>query len=100
MNQKLGVYEHKCSWVTGHRGPSFVCQKAGHAVDQNSYCKICTCPEANSVSNCDSLMVTLTVEEIDEVLSAPNLTPPARQSYIDFAHEIITAINKKIGGQD
>ena len=43
---KLGMYEHKCPNVTGHRGPSFVCQKAGHGVGQNSYCKGCTCPEA------------------------------------------------------
>lgn len=37
----LGMYEHKCPSVTGHRGPSFVCQKAGHAVGQNSYCNEC-----------------------------------------------------------
>lgn len=37
----LGMYEHKCQNVTGHRGPSFVCQKAGQAVSQNSYCNNC-----------------------------------------------------------
>lgn len=41
----MGTYQHKCSNVTAHRGPSFVCQKARHGVGQNSYCKDCTCPE-------------------------------------------------------
>lgn len=47
---KMGMYEHKCPNVTGHRGPSFVCQKAGHGVGQNSYCKGCICPEALNTS--------------------------------------------------
>ena len=47
---KMGMYEHKCPDVTGHRGPSFVCQKAGHGVGQNSYCNVCTCPEALNTS--------------------------------------------------
>lgn len=36
-----GMYEHKCPHVTGHRGPSFVCQKAGHCVGQQDYCGDC-----------------------------------------------------------
>lgn len=50
MNKELGVNEHRCPAVTAHRGPSFVCQKAGHGVDQNSYCKKCTCPESQSAN--------------------------------------------------
>jgi hypothetical protein len=43
-DKPLGLYEHRCPQVTGHRGPSFVCQKAGHGVNQDSYCNDCTCP--------------------------------------------------------
>ena len=41
----LGMYEHQCPNVTGHRGPAFVCQQAGHAVGQHSYCKDCPTPQ-------------------------------------------------------
>ena len=61
---KLGMYEHKCPNVTGHRGPSFVCQKAGHGVSQNSYCKGCICPEAlNTSPPAQRTWVGLTDEE-------------------------------------
>ena len=45
-DKQLGIYEHRCPQVTGHRGPSVDCQKAGHGVSQDSYCKNCTCPPA------------------------------------------------------
>jgi len=42
----MGSFGHRCLAVTGHRGGVFVCQSAGHAVSQNSYCRDCTCPAA------------------------------------------------------
>ena len=44
--KKLGKYDHRCSYVTAHRGDNFVCQKAGCGVSKDAYCYKCTIPEA------------------------------------------------------
>ena len=74
---KMGMYEHKCPDVTGHRGPSFVCQKAGHGVGQNSYCNVCTCPEALNTSPLPAQRKPLTDAEINDL--CPRFEDPMRR---------------------
>jgi len=56
-DKQIGVHEHRCPEVTGHRGPSFVCQKAGHGVSQDIYCNDCNCPEAQKERNARTALV-------------------------------------------
>ena len=64
----LGMYEHKCPNVTGHRGPSFVCQKAGHAVSQTAYCNGCTSDPAQHQEPPQQERKPMTEELVDYIL--------------------------------
>jgi len=107
-NSEFGKYEHSCPQVTGHRGPSFVCQKAGHGVDQNSYCKNCTFPEAQPKQastpqlTCKKIapLVRLTDDEKSKAMKAlgrMNFTDWSK--FWDFSDVIMDAMIKKNGGK-
>lgn len=85
----LGTYQHRCPHVTGHRGPSFVCQRAGHGVDQHSYCKDCPCQPAPQVA-----VEALSDEQIAFVIVKQGIMSdawPSQKQFNAFARAILAA---------
>ena len=96
----LGMYEHQCPNVTGHRGPAFVCQQAGHAVGQHSYCKDCPTPQPTPTPQADShpAPVLLSDEELCQIEEPYllNFRIPLGGQY-DFARAVEKAVICKMG---